>query len=69
MDAVGTQLRTLTGYSDVVCRNVKPLVREVVQKCDGSGPLHVQWMPVRRPYLDVTNCVFSCKIKQLTYLD
>ena len=61
-DVVGTPSRTLLVYSDVVYSNVvgdtDPLVREVLYKCDGSGlvyfePLHVQWMPVRRPYLDV----------------
>ena len=50
-------------YSDLVCSNVvgdteHPLVREVLYKCNGSGstyfePLHVQWIPVRRPFSDV----------------
>ena len=62
-DVVGTPSWTLLEYSDVVQSNVvgdteHPLVREVLYKRDGSGsayfePLHVQWMPVRHPFLDV----------------
>ena len=63
VDAVGTSSPTLMVYSDVVCSNLVgdlklSLVREVVHKRSGSSslcfePLHVQWMPVRRPHLDV----------------
>ena len=62
-DAVGTSSRTLMVYSDVLRSNLvgdtkHPLLREVVYKRDGSGsiyfePLHVQWLPIRRPFLDV----------------
>ena len=62
-DAPGASWRILLVYSDVVPSNLvgdtkHPLVQEVAHKGDGSGslyfkPLHVQWMPVRRPYLDV----------------
>ena len=50
-------------YSDVVRSNLvgdteHPLVREVAYKCYGLGsvyfePLHVQWMPVLRLYMDM----------------
>ena len=55
--------QTLLVYSDIVGSNVvddteHPLVQEVMYKRDGSWsvyfePLHVQWMAVHRPYLDV----------------
>ena len=60
---VGQTSWTLLMYSGLVLSNVvgdteHPLVREVPYKRNGSGstylePLHVQWIPVRRPFLDV----------------
>ena len=61
--AVTHALRTLLVYSDVVGSNVMgdaehPLVREVHYQRRGGGdvyfePIHIQWMPMRRRYLDV----------------
>ena len=55
--------RTLLVYSDVVSSNVMgdaehPLVREVHYQRRGGGdvyfePVHIQWMPMRRHFLDV----------------
>ena len=62
-DAMGTPSRTLMVYLDVVRNNLvgdtkHPLLREVVYKRDETGsmyfePLQVQWLPIRRPFLDV----------------
>ena len=62
-DAVGTQSRTLLLYLDVVRSNLvgdtdHPVVQEVAYKHDGLRsvyfePLHVQWMPITLPYMDV----------------
>ena len=64
-EVVGTPSRTLLEYSAVVHSNVvgdteHPLVREFLYKRDGWGsayfdPLHMQLMPVRRPYLAENN--------------
>ena len=61
--AVSLNSRTLLVYSDVVSSNVMgdaehPLIREVVYHRRGGGslyfePTHIQWMPMRRTYLDV----------------
>ena len=61
--AVSPASRTLLVYSDVVSSNVMgdaehPLIREVVYHRRGGGslyfePTHIQWMPMRRTYLDV----------------
>ena len=61
--AVTQMSRTLLLYSDVVNSNIvgdasHPLVREVYYRQSGVGtvyfePLHIQWLPLRRPYLDV----------------
>ena len=61
--AVGQPSLTLLMHSDVVRSNVvgdmeQPLVVEVPYKCHGSGstyfePLQVQWIPLRRLFLDV----------------
>ena len=61
--AVTHTSRTLLIYSDVVSSNVMgdaehPLVREVHYQRRGGGevyfePVHIQWMPMRRRFLDV----------------
>ena len=61
--AVTQTSRTLLLYSDVVNSNIvgdasHPLVREVYYRRSGVGtvyfePLHIQWLLLRRPYLDV----------------
>ena len=71
-DAVGTQSRTLLLYSDVVHSNLvgdteHPLVRKWSTNAIESvyfEPLHVQWMPVRRPYMDVIEVQLANRVPQ-----
>ena len=61
--AVTQKSRTLLLYSDVVNSNIvgdglHPLVREVYYRGSSVGtmyfaPLHIQWLPLCRPYSDV----------------
>ena len=62
-EVVGKPLRTFLVYSDLVDSNIvggqlHAMVREVEHRHQGKGvayfePLHIQWLPCRREYMDV----------------
>ena len=62
-EVMGKPLRTFLVYSDLVDSNIvgsqlHAMVREVEHRHQGKGvayfePLHIQWLPCRREYMDV----------------
>ena len=73
--AASQKSRTLLVYSGVVSSNVvgnseHPLIHEMHYRQDDSGvvyfePTHIQWMPMRREYLDVIEVILGESTGQL----
>ena len=68
-EAVGKPLSTFLVYSDLVDSNIvgsqlHAMVREVEHRHQGKGvayfePLHIQWLPCRREYMDVVEVILA----------
>ena len=68
-EVVGEPSRTFLVYSDLVDSNIvgsqqHAMVREVEYRRQGKGvayyePLHIQWLPCRREYMDVVEVILA----------